>query len=122
MLSLHQVHKITGLMGFWGINIQLTYRLSLMTLPRTILIHAGLPVSWLTMFYLMFFLTFLYQSGFYGLSFQLLTHNIFHHPTGSLGKPQFWLSPTNHPLPTPEQLTLSVQNHTALLTAFISVS
>lgn len=61
MLGLHQVHKITGLMGFWGINIQLTYGLSLMT-PEQFLNHAGLPVPWLTVFYLMFSLTCLYQS------------------------------------------------------------
>lgn len=56
MLSLHQVRKITELMGFLGINIQLTYGLSSMTLEQ-FLNHAGL-----TVFYLMFSLTRLYQS------------------------------------------------------------
>ena len=61
MLSLHQVHKITGLMGFLGINIQITYGLSSMT-SEQFLNHTGLPVPWLTVFYLMFPLTCLYQS------------------------------------------------------------
>lgn len=120
MLSLYQVHKITGLMGFLDINIQLTYGLSLMTLPRTIPYPcwASSPLAdhVLSHVLLDFSLSVLIL-----WSVVSVAYNIFHHPTGS--RAIYRTSPgKTSTLVKPEQLTLPVENHTALLTAFISVS